>query len=70
MFQNYDGKQLENRSEIQALSMNLKSIRELEKSANAGYYPKINVSVSHNEYYDGLQMIDHKIKKIIKILQK
>lgn len=51
---NYDGKQLENRSEIQALSMNLKSIRELEKSANAGYYPKINASVSHNEYYDGL----------------
>ena len=33
--------------------MNLKSIRELEKSANAGYYPKINASVSHNEYYDG-----------------
>lgn len=51
---NYDEKQLENRSEIQALSMNLKSIRELEKSANAGYYPKINASVSHNEYYDGL----------------
>ena len=50
---NYDEKQLENRSEIQALSMNLKSIRELEKSANAGYYPKINASVSHNEYYDG-----------------
>lgn len=50
---NYDEKQLENRSEVQALTMNLKSIRELEKSANAGYYPKINASVSHNEYYDG-----------------
>ena len=42
--------------------MNLKSIRELEKSANAGYYPKINASVSHNKYLMVLQMIDQKGK--------
>jgi outer membrane protein TolC len=50
----YDEKQLENRSEIQALKMNLQSIKELEKSAKAGYYPKVDASVSHNKYYDEL----------------
>lgn len=50
----YDETLLENRSEIQALQMNLKSIKELERSADSGYYPKVNASVSHNEYYDGL----------------
>jgi outer membrane protein len=50
----YDEKLLENRSEIQALKMNLQSIKELEKSAKAGYYPKVDASVSHNKYYDEL----------------
>ena len=50
----YDEKLLENRSEIQALKMNLESIKELEKSAKAGYYPKVDASVSHNKYYDEL----------------
>ncbi|MDY3199889.1 MAG: TolC family protein [Arcobacter sp.] len=50
---NYDETMLENRSEIQALKMNLNSIKELEKSAKAGFYPKVDASISHNEYYDG-----------------
>lgn len=48
----YDEKSLENRSEIQALQMNLESIKELEKSVTSGYYPKIDSSISHNKYYD------------------
>ena len=48
----YDEKSLENRSEIQALQMNLNSIKELEKSAKSGYYPKVDASVSHNQYFD------------------
>ena len=48
----YDEKLLENRSEIQALKMNLESIKELEKAAKAGYYPKVDASVSHNQYFD------------------
>ena len=52
---------LDNRSEIQALKMNLNSIRELEKSAKAGYYPKIDASVSHNKYYEDLsKKVDNK----------
>lgn len=50
----YDEKLLENRSEIQALQMNLESIKELEKSAKSGFYPKVDASVSHNKYYDEL----------------
>lgn len=50
----YDEKLLENRSEIQALQMNLESIKQLEKSAKSGYYPKVDASVSHNKYYDEL----------------
>ena len=50
----YDESLLENRSEIQALKMNLQSIKELEKSAKAGYYPKVDASVSHNKYYEEL----------------
>lgn len=49
----FDEKLLENRSEIEALKMNLKSIQELEKSAKAGYLPKVDASISHNKYYDG-----------------
>lgn len=50
----YDENLLENRSEIQALKMNLQSIKELEKSAKAEYYPKVDASVSHNKYYEEL----------------
>ena len=32
--------------------MNLQSIKELEKSMKAGYYPKVDTSVSYNKYYD------------------
>lgn len=48
----YDEKLLENRSEIQALKMNLESIKELEKAAKSGYYPKVDASVSHKQYFD------------------
>lgn len=48
----YDEKSLENRSEIQALQMNLESLKELEKSVTSGYYPKVDSSISHNKYYD------------------
>ena len=48
----YDEKLLENRSEIQALQMNLESIKELEKSSKSGYYPKVDASISHNQYFD------------------
>ena len=48
----YNEELLENRSEIQALLLNLKSIKELEKSTNSGYYPKIDATVSHNKYFD------------------
>lgn len=50
----YDESLLENRSEIQALKMNLESIKELEKSAKSGYYPKVDASISQNRYYDEL----------------
>ena len=50
----YNEELLENRSEIQALLLNLKSIKELEKSTNSGYYPKIDATVSHNKYFDEL----------------
>lgn len=50
----FDEKQLENRSEIQALNMNLKSIKELEKSVKSGFLPKVDASISHNKYFDGL----------------
>lgn len=49
----FDEKLLENRSEIQALNMNLKSIKELEKSADGSFYPKVDASFAHDEYYDG-----------------
>lgn len=49
----FDEKLLENRSEIEALKMNLKSIQEYEKSAKAGYLPKVDASISHNKYFDG-----------------
>ncbi len=49
---NYDEKILENRSEIQALKANLNSIKELEKSADSGYYPKVDASLSSNKYFD------------------
>ena len=50
----YDESLLENRSEIQALKMNLESIKELEKSAKSEYYPKVDASISQNRYYDEL----------------
>ena len=50
----FDEKLLDNRSEIQALNMNLKSIKELEKSVKSGFLPKVDASISHNKYFDGL----------------
>lgn len=49
----FDEELLEKRSEIEALKMNLKSIKELEKSAKSAYLPKLDASIAHYEYYDG-----------------
>ncbi|MGB5791434.1 TolC family protein [Poseidonibacter sp.] len=50
----YDEKALENRSEIQALKMNIEAIKEQTKSSRSAYYPKINASLSHNKYYEDI----------------
>jgi outer membrane protein len=49
----YDEKSLENRSEIQALNMNLKSIKQLKRVIKSSYYPKVDASFAHYEYFDG-----------------
>lgn len=49
----YDEKSLENRSEIQALYMNLKSIKQLKRVIKSSYYPKVDASFTHYEYLDG-----------------
>jgi outer membrane protein TolC len=48
----FDESKLDNRSELQALRMNLKSIKELEKSARGSYLPKVDASFEHNKYFD------------------
>lgn len=48
----YDEKELGNRSEIKALQMALKSYKQQEKASKSSYYPSVNVSASHNKYYD------------------
>ncbi len=53
-FKQYDIKDLENRSEIQALKMKIKALRKDKKAINSGYYPKVDVAFSHNRYYENL----------------
>lgn len=45
---------LDNRSEIQALKMNLESLRKQQKATKSTYYPKVDASVSHNRFYEDL----------------
>jgi len=45
---------LEKRSEIQALKMNLESLKKQQKATKSSYYPKVDASVAHNRYYDNL----------------
>lgn len=61
----YDEKELEKRSEIEALKMNLKSVKQLQKVAKASDYPTVNASVSHNRYFDtfSLKRMDEPIKE-------
>lgn len=54
LIKKYDEKALENRSEIQALKMNIEAIKEQTKSSRSAYYPKINASLSHNKYYEDI----------------
>ncbi len=48
----YDESKLEKRSEIQALVMALKSYKQQKKASKSNFYPSIDVSASHNKYYD------------------
>lgn len=54
LIKKYDKELLKNRSEIQALKMNIESIKEQKKSSKSGYYPKVNASLSHNKYYEDI----------------
>lgn len=54
----YDVKNLENRSEIQALKMNMESIKEQKISIKSSYYPKVDASLSHNKYYEDIKDYD------------
>jgi len=53
----YDSKTLENRSEIQALKMNIEAIKQQKKSIKSTYYPKVDAAVSHNKYYEDIANI-------------
>lgn len=50
----YDSKLLDNRSEIQALNMSLESIKQQKKSIKSSFYPKVDASISHNQYYEDI----------------
>jgi outer membrane protein TolC len=49
---NLDEQVLENRSEIQALKMNVESLKEQNKVINSDLYPKVDLSLTHNNYYE------------------
>jgi outer membrane protein TolC len=51
---NYEPKFLENRSELQALKMNIEAIKQQKKSVKSSYYPKLDASLSHNKYYEDI----------------
>lgn len=48
---NLDEKALENRSEIQALKKNIDSLKEQNKASNSDSYPKVDLSLTHNNYF-------------------
>ncbi|MGB1226624.1 MAG: TolC family protein [Poseidonibacter sp.] len=48
----YDVKNLQNRSEIQALKMNIEALKQQKKSIKSTYYPKLDASATHNKYYE------------------
>jgi outer membrane protein TolC len=49
---NYDISLLENRSEIKASELNLKSIKEQSFGSKNAFMPKVDASVSYNQYGD------------------
>ena len=51
---NYDTKILDNRSEIQALTMNLEAIKQQKKSIKSSFYPKVDAALSHKQYYEDI----------------
>lgn len=58
----YDMKNLDNRSEVQALNMNLESIKQQKKSVKSSFYPKVDASLSHNQYFEDIN--DYKNQNI------
>jgi len=50
----YNTKLLDNRSEIQALNMNIEAIKQQKKSIRSSYYPKVDASLSRNQYYEDI----------------
>jgi len=58
----YDIKLLDNRSEIQALKMNLEAIKQQKKSIKSSFYPKVDASISHNQYFEDIS--DYKNQNI------
>ena len=58
----YDIKLLDNRSEIQALYMNLEAIKQQKKSVKSSFYPKVDASISHNQYFEDIS--DYKDQNI------
>lgn len=50
----YDVNLLENRSEIQALKMNLESLRKQQKASKGSYLPTLDASFAHNRFYDDI----------------
>lgn len=59
----YDIKNLENRSEVQALKMSMQALKQQKKSIKSTYYPKVDAALSHNKYYEDAAKIyeDHNI---------
>ncbi|KAB7885827.1 MAG: hypothetical protein CL624_08730 [Arcobacter sp.] len=58
----YDTNLLDNRSEIQALNMNLEAIKQQKKSVKSSFYPKVDASLSHNQYFEDIS--DYKNQNI------
>lgn len=49
---NFSDENLENRSELLALKMDIKSAKANVSSSKSGFYPKVDASISYNKYGD------------------
>ena len=50
---------LEKRSELQALKMNIESLKKQKSANDSSYYPKIDTSFSYNRYYEDLSFTNN-----------